>query len=64
MASSIERKTRAAACKVCGGEVALEGRAMIGEVVDCAACGAQLEVAGIDPLALEELAKVDDDMDP
>ncbi len=32
---------------------------MIGEVVECSHCQAQLEVASIDPLTLELLAKVE-----
>jgi len=41
--------------------VALEGRPLIGEVVECPQCKAQLEVAGIIPLVLECLAKVEVD---
>lgn len=32
---------------------------MIGEVMECTNCKAQLEVASIDPLVLELLAKVE-----
>ena len=59
MTASIGTKSRVAPCRVCNGGVALEGRPMIGEVVECPHCNAQLEVASIDPLVLELLAKVE-----
>jgi len=34
---------------------------MIGEVFGCGQCGAQLEVAATEPVALEPLAKVDEE---
>ena len=61
MGSSIRIRSRTAACRVCDGRVALEGRPMIGEVVECPTCKAQLEVAEILPLTLECLAKVEVD---
>jgi lysine biosynthesis protein LysW len=41
--------------------VRLLGRLLIGEVFGCGRCGAQLEVAGVEPLALEPLAPIDED---
>jgi len=63
LGSSTGMRTCTAACRVCGGTVALEGRPLIGEVVECSACKAQLEVAEILPLVLELLAKVEVDED-
>ncbi len=34
---------------------------MIGEVFGCTRCGAQLEVASVEPLLLEPMAKVEED---
>jgi alpha-aminoadipate carrier protein LysW len=53
-------KIQLAHCPDCGGEVRLTGRLLIGEVLGCGTCGAQLEVANVDPIALEPLAKVDE----
>ena len=33
-----------AECPVCGGEVELEGDAVVGELVPCPECGSELEV--------------------
>jgi lysine biosynthesis protein LysW len=54
-------QTRTAPCPACGGEVRLLGRLLIGEVFGCGRCGAQLEVASVEPLALEPLAPIDED---
>jgi lysine biosynthesis protein LysW len=34
---------------------------MIGEVFDCAACGMTLEVANLEPLVLEEFARIEEE---
>jgi len=41
--------------------VRLLGRLLIGEVVGCNRCAAQLEVAASDPLILEPLARIEDE---
>jgi alpha-aminoadipate carrier protein LysW len=56
-------RSRSAPCPRCEGEVPLQGRPLIGEVLGCERCGAQLEVAGLEPVALEPFAKVDVDED-
>ena len=63
METSTRFKTRTAACPECGGEVRLLGRLLIGEVFGCGRCGAQLEIASVEPLTLEPLAKVEEDED-
>jgi alpha-aminoadipate carrier protein LysW len=60
---SSRSKTRTASCPDCGGEVRVFERVLIGEVLGCARCGAQLEAAGTDPLHLVPLARVEDDDD-
>ena len=61
MTISLIPLTRAARCPCCGDAVCLAGRPLIGEICGCDRCGTQLEVASIDPLMLELLAKVDED---
>jgi len=61
--TTVSLKILTARCPGCGADVRLSGRAMIGEVFGCAACGAQLEVASLSPAQLEPLAKVDEDYD-
>ena len=52
---------RSAPCPECGEPVRLLGRLLIGEVVGCYRCAAQLEVAASDPLILEPLARIEDE---
>jgi lysine biosynthesis protein LysW len=59
--TSVSLKSQTATCPDCGADVRLLGRAMIGEVFGCGACGAQLEVASLSPPQLEPLARVDED---
>ena len=61
METSTRIKVRKAACPKCGNDVRLPARLMIGEVFDCKTCQGQLEVASLIPLALEPLAKVEED---
>ncbi len=42
-----------ATCPECGGELSLPEDAFVGEVVDCANCGAEIKVVGVDPLRVE-----------
>lgn len=41
---------RTVPCSACGLDVAIPDDAMLGEVVFCDACGAELEVISLDPL--------------
>ena len=59
LTASIGTKSGVAPCRVCQENIALEDRPLIGEVVECSHCRAQLEVASIAPLVLELLAKVE-----
>jgi len=56
-----ETRSRSAPCPRCKGAVPLQGRPLIGEVLGCERCGAQLEVASLEPVELEPFAKVDED---
>jgi alpha-aminoadipate carrier protein LysW len=48
-------------CPVCGAAVALPENVESGEIVDCGACGAELEVLGTDPAELEEAPELEED---
>lgn len=60
MDTSVLLKTSLATCPACGVQVRLAGRPLIGEVVGCGACGAQLEVVSLAPPTLEPLARIDE----
>ena len=47
-------------CSHCEQRLTLEGRLMIGEVFDCPRCGAPLEIAGLDPVAIEPFARIEE----
>ncbi len=53
------RTARPATCRQCGASFQVEERVMIGEVLECGACRAPLEVASIDPLVLEPFARIE-----
>ncbi|HED64455.1 MAG TPA: lysine biosynthesis protein LysW [Planctomycetes bacterium] len=48
-------------CVLCGAGFTLKGRLMIGEVFDCPHCGKPLEIADLDPLAIEPFARIDEE---
>ena len=50
-----------AVCPECEGPVTLPADAMIGEIVPCSGCGAELEVATVDPPALQLAPEVEED---
>ena len=48
-------------CIECDAEVEVADDCMIGEVITCADCGAELEVTATDPLTLELAPEVEED---
>ncbi|MFW6018160.1 MAG: lysine biosynthesis protein LysW [Halapricum sp.] len=50
-----------ATCPECGADVALHDDVEIGEIVDCATCGAELEVVEADPVELEPAPELEED---
>ena len=48
-------------CPECGAEVSLHENLEVGEIVDCATCGAELEVVGTDPVELETAPELEED---
>ena len=57
---ALETATGTAECPECIGEVALK-EVMASEIVQCAECGADLEVTGLEPLALELAPEEEED---
>jgi alpha-aminoadipate carrier protein LysW len=50
-----------AECPVCAGEIELAGDAMVSELIVCNDCGAELEIAGLDPVKLNEAPSTEED---
>lgn len=50
-----------ATCPVCDGELEVQADWLVGELVQCADCGSELEVKSLEPLALEEAPEAEED---
>ena len=61
MTASIGSQKRSASCPKCGAVNVLPGRVMIGELFACPSCRRNLEVASLEPLALEVFHNVEED---
>ena len=48
-------------CTECGGGVDLHDDVEAGEIIDCATCGAELEVVGDDPVELDTAPELEED---
>jgi alpha-aminoadipate carrier protein LysW len=48
-------------CPECDGDVTVGADAVKGEVVSCPDCGAELEVTGVDPVALTLAPEAEED---
>ena len=48
-------------CPVCEADVKVESGVMLGELINCADCGTELEVTSLSPLAVEEAPEVQED---
>jgi alpha-aminoadipate carrier protein LysW len=48
-------------CIECGAEVSLHDGLEAGEIVDCATCGAELEVVATDPVELDTAPELEED---
>ena len=48
-------------CIECGAEVSLHEGLEVGEIVDCATCGAELEVVRVDPVDLDTAPELEED---
>ena len=53
--------TTTASCPECDAELPLPEGAVVGEVLPCFECSAELELVGLDPLHLELAPEVDED---
>ncbi len=50
-----------AECIECGSDVSLHDSLEVGEIVDCATCGAELEVIGTEPVDLDTAPELEED---
>jgi alpha-aminoadipate carrier protein LysW len=48
-------------CPECGGDLELDSDVMVGEIVPCGDCGAELEVTKGDPFALQLAPEEEED---
>ena len=48
-------------CLECGGTVDLAESVMLGEVVECFECSAELEITSLDPLTVELAPEIEED---
>ena len=55
------KTTLTSACPECGADVALPADALVGEIIPCAPCGAELELVALDPPTLELAPEVEED---
>ncbi len=51
----------AAECPECAGAIALHSNTLKGEIVACPDCGAELEVVGVNPIALDLAPQEEED---
>lgn len=49
------------ACPICEGDVEVPADAMVGELIECPDCGAELEIVSLNPLILKEAPEVEED---
>ena len=48
-------------CLTCGSEVDVDSDAEEGEIVECAECGAELEIVNLDPIEFAHAPEEEDD---
>ncbi|MFL2562538.1 MAG: lysine biosynthesis protein LysW [Arenicellales bacterium] len=48
-------------CPVCGAEIAFAQGTVVGELLECADCGSELEVTGLDPATVAEAPETEED---
>ena len=48
-------------CVECDGDVDIADDVIVGEIVECADCGAELEVTAVSPVTLELAPEVEED---
>lgn len=48
-------------CPLCGASIKIKDNLSLGQIINCRACKAQLEVVWLDPIELDVLDEVDDD---
>lgn len=53
--------TQTALCPECGGSLTPPSDALVGELIACDDCSAELEITALDPIALELAPEVQED---
>jgi len=48
-------------CPICGAEINFAQGTVVGELLECADCGSELEVTGLDPAAVTEAPETEED---
>ena len=48
-------------CPECGAIIEIPADAILGEIVECEECGVELEVTGLEPLAVELAPEIEED---
>lgn len=48
-------------CPICEAEVEVAAETIVGEILECADCGTELEVTGVNPVVVEEAPEVEED---
>ena len=48
-------------CPECDASVEIADDAIVGEIAECEECGVELEVTGLDPLAIELAPEIEED---
>jgi alpha-aminoadipate carrier protein LysW len=48
-------------CVECGAIIQLSDDLMLGEIVECIECSAELEITGLNPLAIELAPEIEED---
>ena len=57
----IEGEYQMTECPVCGAEITFAQGTVVGELLECADCGSELEVIGLDPAAVTEAPETEED---
>ena len=48
-------------CPVCGAVIDIAEGTVVGELIECAECGAELEVTSVEPIEIQEAPEVEED---
>lgn len=49
------------ACPICGAMIDIAEGTVVGELMECADCGSELEVTSVEPIEIQEAPEVEED---